>query len=123
MRRTTNNVVCWVNDLYSLRKELARGEINNIVVVVQHARHCTLQEAVNHVCTMVETDVRLFMETEQLLPSFSPRIDQDVRKYLIDLRGLMHCKLDWEHETPRYSQRESTTSMQKVSYLEDILTP
>jgi len=72
---------------------------------------------------MVETDVRLFMETEQLLPSFSPRIDQDVRKYLIDLRVLMRGILDWERETPRYSQAESTTSMQKVSYLEDILTP
>jgi hypothetical protein len=118
LRRTTSNVVCWVNDLYSLRRDLTRGDMHNMVVVVQQARHCSLQEAINHVCTMVETDTRLFVETEQLLPSFSPRIDQEVRKYLIDLRGWMRGNLDFSRETPRYSQGVSTLS---VSSLEDIL--
>jgi hypothetical protein len=67
---------------------------------------------------MVEEDVRLFVETEQLLPSFSPRIDQDVRKYLIDLRGWMRGNLDFSRETPRYLQGESALL---ISSLEDIL--
>jgi hypothetical protein len=46
-----NDVVCWTNDLFSLRKELARGDVNNLVVVVQRARSPTLQRRSNRSTT------------------------------------------------------------------------
>jgi hypothetical protein len=121
LRRTASNVVCWVNDLYSLRKELARGEINNLVVVLQHAHNSSLQEAVDRAGAMIEEEVRLFLDTEQQLPACSPALDQDRGKYLTDLRAWMRGSLDWSRETPRYSQIEYTTRQQSVSYLENIL--
>lgn len=116
LRRTASNVVCWVNDLFSFQKEMARGEVNNLVLVVQHANQSSLQEAAECVNTMITKEVQLFLDTEQRLPTFSPALDQDRQKYVRDLCGWMRGNLDWSRETPRYAQVEQT-----ASYLEAIL--
>jgi hypothetical protein len=119
--RTASNVVCWVNDLFSFPKERARGELNNLVLVVQNAHCCSLPEAVKRVNDMITEEVRLFIETERNLPSYSPEIDEGLQRYLVDVRAWMRGNLDWSQETPRYSQVEYTDPGQSVSYLESIL--
>ncbi|HEY4035015.1 MAG TPA: hypothetical protein VGL94_13730, partial [Ktedonobacteraceae bacterium] len=72
LRLITANMVCWVNDLYSLPKELAHGDTHNLVVILQHAHKCSLDDAIYHTCRMIEDEVRLFIDIEQHLPHFSP---------------------------------------------------
>src|SRR5205807_4442749 len=55
---SANDIVAWINDVYSLKKELAHGDVCNLVVAVQYAQHCSLQEAVNQVSAMIETETR-----------------------------------------------------------------
>lgn len=115
--RAANNIVGWINDVYSLKKELAHGEICNLVIVVQYAHHCSLQEAVNQVCTMIETETRRFQEMVQHFPTYSAEWDAEIRRYLFDLGKWIRGPLDWYHETSRYEY----TKKGKADYLEEIL--
>ena len=105
LRLITANMVCWVNDLYSLPKELAHGDTLNLVVILQNAYNCSLEDAIYRVCTMIEDEVRLFIDIEEKHPPhFSPSIDQHVHNYTANLQAMMRGNLDWSRETPRYAQ-------------------
>ncbi|MEU9003191.1 terpene cyclase, partial [Streptomyces sp. NPDC048551] len=47
------NVVCWVNDVYSLAKERALGEVHNLVHVVQHHRRLDEHKALEVVSAAI----------------------------------------------------------------------
>jgi hypothetical protein len=121
MHRITNDVVCWTNDIYSLEKELARGDLNNLVIVLKEAESMTLQEAVDRVSEMIAAQVRLFEETESCLPTFGPELDNDIRRHIGGLRSWMRGNLDWSARTARYSNVERTGAGRPASYLEDLL--
>jgi hypothetical protein len=119
LMRTTNNAVCWANDIISLEKERARGDVNNLVLAVQYARQCSLQVAVDVVNAMITEQVQLFLETVPRLLLLFPASIQDIEKYVAIMRAWMRGNLDWSFETQRYSHVEQNTM--GVSYLESIL--
>ena len=118
-----NNVVAWTNDLYSLKKELAHGDVCNLVLAVQYAQHCSLQEAVEHVSAMLETETWHFQELVQHFPPYSAEVDPDIHQYLFDLGKWIRGSLDWHHGTSRYVDVEYTEQGKASSYLEEILPP
>jgi hypothetical protein len=122
LARITNDVVCWTNDLFSLRKELARGDVNNLVVVLQKARSLTLQQAIGQVNDLIGAQVRLFEETERRLPAFTPQLEKHVRSYVCALEACMRGNLDWSAETYRYSHVELAETGDESGYLEDLLS-
>lgn len=73
MLNSMYDIVGWTNDVYSLPKELARGEVNNLVVVMQHEEGGTLQDAINRVCTMINRETQHFQELVQCLPPILPK--------------------------------------------------
>ena len=120
--QAANNIVAWHNDVYSLKKELAHGDVSNLVLTVQHAEHCSLQEAMNRVCAMIETETRHFQEMVQNLPTYPAEIDPDIRQYLFDLGKWIRGPLDWyQQDTLRYREVEYTEQGKTSSYLEEIL--
>jgi Terpene synthase family 2, C-terminal metal binding len=119
--QAANNIVAWHNDVYSLRKELAHGDICNLVVAVRHAQRCSLQEAVNQVCTMIEMETRRFQVLVQDFPAYSAELDPEIRRYLFDLGKWIRGPLDWYQETLRYVEVEYTERGKASSYLEEIL--
>jgi 5-epi-alpha-selinene synthase len=123
LNRITNDLVCWSNDIFSLEKELARRDVNNLVIVLQQAERLTLQESVDQVHEMINAQVRLFEETERQLPSFGSALDHDVERYVRGLRAWIRGNMDWAAETPRFSQIEHTQAGQAPSYREDLLRP
>lgn len=120
LSRLTNDVVCWSNDIFSLEKELARGDVNNLVLVVERAERIPLQEAVDQVGAMVSSAVEIFEQVERALPTFPADLEEAVQHYLRMLRGWMRGNLDWSIETGRYSQVERTAPGCVVSYIEPI---
>jgi len=119
--QVANDIVAWHNDVYSLNKELAHGDVSNLVLAVQYAQHCSLQEAMNQVCAMIETETRRFQEMVQHFPTYSAEVDPDIRQYLFDLGKWIRGPLDWYHETLRYVEVEYTERGKASSYLEQIL--
>ncbi|KAF0459124.1 Terpene synthase family, metal binding domain [Gigaspora margarita] len=43
-----NDHICFINDLYSLKKELVEGEVDNIIVVLQRSNQYSLREAIEY---------------------------------------------------------------------------
>jgi Terpene synthase family 2, C-terminal metal binding len=120
LSRLTNDVVCWSNDIFSLEKELARGDVNNLILVVERAQRIPLQEAVDQVGAMISSSVELFEQVERALPTFPADLEDAVQHYLSMLRAWMRGNLDWSIETGRYSQVERTAPGGVASYIEPI---
>ncbi|WP_328875318.1 hypothetical protein OHT76_37525 [Streptomyces sp. NBC_00287] len=100
------DVVVWVNDAISLKKELAIGETNNGVLVVQREHAMSLQDAVRHVYARVTRDVQEFLAAERELHNGRARISDSERTALLSLitgmKAWMRGNLDWSARAGRY---------------------
>lgn len=107
VRRLTEisfNVVCWSNDVLSLEKELAHGDVHNLVVVLQRATDLSLEDAVERVIEMHNAEVRDFIALAPELPSFGESADGNLCRYLSILRARMRGNLDWSLQSGRYAR-------------------
>lgn len=101
LRMAAGNVIAWTNDVYSHRKELSHGEVNNFVVVVRHDQGCSLQEAVFEVCELIEDEIHRFTELSQRLPTDADG-NGDLQAYQAALERWIRGNLEWSKETARY---------------------
>ncbi len=118
---TSSNVICWCNDIFSLEKEVERGEYHNLVPVLQHAQQCSLQEAVNSANALITTEVRHFLEAERQMQGLFPAYTQDIQTYLAGMKSWMRGNLAWSSATERYVYVEQAQSRETVNYLDSIL--
>ena len=105
VRRLTlasHNAVCWANDVFSLGKELAHGDVHNLVVVLAHAEGLGLQEALDRVAEVHDEEVRNFVRLSSWLPSFGEAVDEHLGSYMAVLRARIRGNLDWSRESARY---------------------
>ncbi|HEU5382817.1 MAG TPA: hypothetical protein VFV38_46005 [Ktedonobacteraceae bacterium] len=117
----TNNVVCWQNDIVSVEKELAHGDLSNLVLVLQHAHGYNLQEAAHQANEMTTGEIKLLERLSELVPMTFPAYEQDLEKYLAVMRSWIRGNLDWSLETYRYIDIEQSIEGVEPSYLEAIL--
>ncbi|WP_086824753.1 hypothetical protein [Allokutzneria sp. NRRL B-24872] len=103
------DVVVWVNDIVSLRKELVAGETTNGVLVLARERGGGLQDAVDAVYRRVAWHVEEFHRAEAELAAISDDwlgLGAAERAALADfthgLRAWMRGNLDWSRGTHRY---------------------
>lgn len=102
LARLTNDVVCWSNDVFSLGKELAQGDVHNLVVVLARQHGLKIQEAANLAAQMCNAQVKRFLALERRLPDFPSPHAEAVAKHLSVLRAWMRGNLDWALESARY---------------------
>ena len=98
----TNNVISWANDLVSLDKELRQGDMHNLAVILSHEQKLSLQAAVNLVGALHDVEVSAFIDLARRLPSFTPKIDREIQRYIAGMRSWMRANLDWSLGTTRY---------------------
>ncbi len=97
-----NNCICWLNDLYSLAKEIFEGNPNNLVLALRHERDLSLAEAMSQA---VEMHNREYGEFEALLGELTGLglvLDRDLRAYLRGIRSWMLGNAAWSQQTLRY---------------------
>lgn len=104
LTQRANTVICWANDIISLPKELARGDVHNLVYVAHHQNRLTLNDAVDYVAGQHDAEVRAFEAATVVLPTFGETIDQVVSRYVDGLATWMRANMDWSHHTYRYPQ-------------------
>ncbi|WP_343745565.1 hypothetical protein [Chitinophaga sp.] len=104
MVQACNNIVCWANDLFSFPKEHKAGDVHNLVLVLQHERQCSLQEAVDEAARMHNEEVAIFVVLEKLLPLSGSEKDYELLRYVAVLRSWITGNFEWSlHDTGRYS--------------------
>jgi hypothetical protein len=102
-----NNIVCWSNDIFSCAKEAKQGDVHNLVLVLEHERKLSLQDAVNETARMHDEEVKLFTALEKLLPSFGAETDKELERFVAVLRSWITANYDWSfHDTKRYQVHE-----------------
>jgi terpene synthase-like protein len=90
-------------DLYSYNMEQAKGHpANNIVTVLMRDRNCDLQGAMD----IIGHDYADFMESyladKERLPSFGPKVDAEVQRYITAMENWPIGNLEWSFGTNRY---------------------
>lgn len=113
-----------INDLYSLRKELAHDYAFNAVTVIGHHHRCDLQEAVDRVAAMQAGYVQRILDLEQVLPERLTRagladdVADDALRCVRDFHALTAGNVAWSKETGRYAEIEA-----QPTYLADLFIP
>lgn len=100
-----NDVVCWANDIISLPKELASGDVHNLVRVLAEDR-CggDIEDAVGIAADMHDARVAEFIQLAADLPHFDRDADEQLAWFVDTLCAWMRGNLDWSHETGRYAE-------------------
>jgi hypothetical protein len=104
LAQITCNVACWHNDLFSLDKELAYGDVHNLVVVLAQERQIPIAAARALAVATCNAEVARFTPTAGRLPSFGPDVDDLWASHQRGLAALMRGNLDWSLATLRYSR-------------------
>ncbi|MET7937371.1 terpene synthase family protein [Streptomyces sp. NPDC005322] len=112
MREAADDVVIFANDLASLDKEMAAGDVHNSVIVLRDREGRTVDEAVRRVADLANSRYRGFEEAAALLPALladagvvDPAGRRDAEHFVAGIRHVMCGNLGWSLHTSRYDQR------------------
>lgn len=100
--KITNNVVCWSNDIISLKKEHDYEDKHNLALILNHQLSRGLQKSIDKVSELIAIEVRRFVSLEQSLPNFGFHIDSEVARFIEVMKAWMRGNLDWSYESGRY---------------------
>lgn len=95
-------IVGLANDIYTVEKEMARGEVNNMVIVLMHEEGIDFDAALVRAATLHDQETRDFMSQVAALPTFGPEVDAQVRRYVEVLTSMISGHRIWARETSRY---------------------
>lgn len=95
-------IVGLANDIYTVEREFARGEVNNMIMVLMHEESLTIEEAVIRTVELHDAETREFIALALQLPSFSIQIDGDLQRYVEVLSSMISGHRSWALETARY---------------------
>jgi 5-epi-alpha-selinene synthase len=104
-----NNVAIYINDIFSVAKEMREGNLHNLVLILQHSYQVSLQEAINRAAELHDAEVRNFIELAAQLPSFGAEIDANLQRYILNLRFWMRGHVDWYQVTERYRSNQASS--------------
>jgi hypothetical protein len=126
LRTAAADVICWTDDILTVDKERAHGDVHNLIIVVEAATGRSADAAGEEVIARLGQRIADFISSEQLLPDVYTELRLDDRErrnaavYVAGLRNWMRGHLDWGGTTVRYLRVEHTTPGIEPSYLEQI---
>ncbi|MEV7586310.1 terpene synthase family protein [Streptomyces erythrochromogenes] len=129
MRRAAIDVTLMCNDVYSLEKEEARGDMDNLVLVLEHGRRCTRGEAVAGAREEVRRRVVRFQELALRVPGLCALLGLTAReaaavdRYVEAMALWMSGYHAWQTRTHRYTDAPSVVPATGPGYLDRVLGP
>ncbi|MGW2270245.1 terpene synthase family protein [Streptomyces yangpuensis] len=127
MRQAAIDVTLMCNDVYSLEKEEARGDMDNLVLVIEHARRCGREEAVAEAREEVRRCVLRFGELALQVPGLcallglTDRETAAVDRYVDVMRLWMSGYHAWQTRTHRYTDAPRVVPAPGPGYLDRVL--
>jgi hypothetical protein len=124
--RAAADVICWTDDVMTVDKERARGDVHNLVIVLEHATGSPTDDAMTEAARRIDVRLADFADcTTQLLDSLGeggadPAARRSTQRYLSGLQNMMRGHLDWGLNTIRYTRVEHTAAGVDPSYLEGL---
>ncbi|ANN20030.1 hypothetical protein SD37_33445 [Amycolatopsis orientalis] len=121
----STQVIDVVQDVLSLDKEVADGDLHNIVLVLCRHHGWETRQAVDHCRTMVQDWTDSFVVLQRSLPAVRAELDLSdtewarLCRYAGALRACMRGNHDWCGESPRYAP-DAGQGRPYVGYLEGL---
>ncbi len=106
LRLMANNIASWCNDIFSASKEIAIGDVNNLIIVLAYNQELPLEQAIQRAVEMHDQEIRNMIALEASIPSFGEEIDAQVAKYISGLHSWIRGNLDWHCQSRRYHDIE-----------------
>ncbi|MFJ8476762.1 pentalenene synthase [Kitasatospora sp. NPDC094011] len=126
MHQIAIDVNLMLNDIASLEKEEARGEHNNLVMILQREHGWSKSRSISHIRDEVHARLEQFLLLESCLPKVGEiyRLDADERaaleRYRMDaVRTVIRGSYDWHRSSGRYDA-EFAHDASSQGYLEEL---
>lgn len=109
MRRISTDIPAFCNDVHSVEKEISRGDVDNLVLIVQHERQCPLPEAIAAVQDLVNQRLATFSQLQDQLALLGDQlglIEREraaVERYAQTMALWVAGYHQWAVETARYA--------------------
>lgn len=129
MRQAAIDVTLMCNDVYSLEKEEALGDMDNLVLVIEHTQQCARSEAIATARREVARRCTRFQELALQVPTMSAQLGlvdgqrAAVDTYVEVMSSWMSGYHAWQTETLRYTNAPHILPRQGPSYLHEVLLP
>ncbi|MFE3991419.1 terpene cyclase [Streptomyces goshikiensis] len=127
MRQAAIDVTFMCNDVYSLEKEEARGDMDNLVLVLQHTRTCTRDQALTAARGEVDQRVDRFRELAPQVPTLCLQLGLTgperaaVHTYVEIMGAWMSGYHAWQTQTRRYTTAPVLLPSTGPGYFDEIL--
>jgi hypothetical protein len=117
LARLATRLTAWLNDLYTLPKELLReNDPFNLVLVLQRERALSLEDAYTAALQIHDADLEEFLLLEASLPDFGT-YRAAVRNYVRDMGLMLRGQQTWyEQYTTRYAPGGYVESEYKTNH-------
>ncbi|MFV8133007.1 terpene synthase family protein [Streptomyces syringium] len=118
MREIVLDVTMMCNDVYSLEKEEAQGDMDNLVLVIEHEQRCSRNESVAAASHEIHRKSAHFLQLARAVPSmitrlgFTPQQRAAVERYVEMLTSWFTGYHAWETETLRYTKASKGVSIE-----------
>ncbi|MQY13528.1 Pentalenene synthase [Streptomyces sp. RB5] len=124
VRASASDAICWTNDVYSIRKETARGSYDHLVPFLLDQQSTDWPGALASASAMIETATRDYLAACRDLRALRPlfgmpdeawsRVEDSMNDLGLWIAGSLH----WHRWSPRYSVVETTPDGRTPSYIE-----
>lgn len=127
MREIAIDITLMCNDVYSLEKEEARGDMDNLVLVIEHTQHRTRDEAVTAAQQEVHRCCTRFQQLAREIPAMCTHLALPapqrtaVETYVDVMTAWISGYHAWETETLRYTTALKALPSTGPGYFENIL--
>ncbi|MDJ0385053.1 terpene synthase family protein [Streptomyces sp. G-G2] len=124
------DVISWGNDVFSLPKEYACGDTNNLVSLISFTEHCSLMDAVQRVEARIQARIEEYLAGEQRLfavldarPETDPSVRADVSRCVRTYEDWMIGADLWQrYECTRYSDERFAAGLESAYTRPDLVS-
>jgi 5-epi-alpha-selinene synthase len=102
----TTDIIAWSNDIFSASREIASGDVHNLVFVLHKQEQFSIEKAIERVTEIHDQEVRSLIDLEASLPSFGEELDTELAKYISGMHNWIRGNLDWYARSYRYQSSE-----------------
>ncbi|MCG6135217.1 MAG: terpene synthase [Nostoc sp. LLA-1] len=106
IQEMTINILAWCNDIFSAPREMASGDVHNLVLVLHYQQQLPWEQAIHRAAEMHDQEVRALLNLEASLPSFGEEVDGQLAKYISGMHSWIRGNLDWSARSGRYKSAE-----------------
>ena len=103
----TNDVIWLANDLISFERELAAGDVHNLVYLLHSTNEMSLNDAMQEVITEHNERVTQFLTVREQLTHVGLMEQTVVQQYVSGLQHWIRANYDWSHTTLRYQEERA----------------